>query len=218
MTCNTCGRSLNPDMQFCPGCGRPVAAGPAVVTQVSMAPEARQVGSMAQPAMAQQPAVCIKCGAELQESLAFCTACGTPRPAKATVGPVAGEAAYTQPVMSFCVKCGSTFDASSAFCTKCGAPRQSGAVTGSNTEAWAKNALLLETIAGYFGFLGLGHIYAGRALLGIGLMLGWWLGLTIIVGMAATGIGLLIALPAFFGIPYFSGTRARDYIRANRTS
>jgi hypothetical protein len=217
MKCESCGRSLSADMQFCPTCGRSVAAQPAIALQVGAPPVIHQVGSVAQPAMAPQAVVCIKCGAELQESLAFCTACGTPRPARPAAGPQVGEVAPAQPAMSFCVKCGSEFDASSAFCTKCGASRQSGTPIAANTEARAKNALLLETIAGYIGFLGLGHIYAGRALLGIGLMVGWWIGLMIIAGIAATGVGLLIALPAFFGIPYFSGTRARDYIRTNRT-
>jgi predicted amidophosphoribosyltransferase len=205
MICTSCGRSIDPDMQFCPGCGRPAAAGPAVATQIA-------------PAAAQRSAVCTKCGAELQESLAFCTACGTPQAARVATEPArAGAPPYPQPVMAYCVKCGATFDASSAFCTKCGTPRQSGAPIGANTEVRAKNALLLETIAGYFGFLGLGHIYGGRALVGILLMFGWWIGLTVITVIAATGIGLLIAVPAFFGIPYLSGKQARDYIRANRS-
>lgn len=214
MTCNSCGRSLNANMRFCPTCGRPATAGAAVATQAGISSEAQQVNSATQPVTAQQPAICTKCGAELQKSLAFCTACGTPRSATDAAGPLAAD---SQPATSFCVKCGSTFDASSAFCTKCGASRQSGTPIGANIEEKAKNALLLETIAGYFCFLGIGHIYAGRALLGIALMVGWWIGLFIIVTIAATGIGLLIALPAFFGIPYLSGKQARDYIRTNRT-
>jgi hypothetical protein len=36
-------------------------------------------------------------------------------------------------------------------------------------------ALILEVIGGFFGFLGLGWIYAGRPLLGILLLIGYWL-------------------------------------------
>lgn len=222
MMCTTCGRELNPDMKFCPTCGRPVT--PAAPMPVSTAPSAQQVDpatamsapALVQPPVAQQPAVCTRCGAPLSHGLAFCTACGTPRSAGATPESVGVEAAQAQLAMSFCVKCGSAFAASSAFCTSCGAPRQPSAVTASNIEARAKNALLFETIGGYFFLLGLGHIYAGRALLGIILMIAWWFGLALLGAIAATGVGLLLAVPAFFGIPYFSGTQARNYIRANR--
>jgi hypothetical protein len=36
-------------------------------------------------------------------------------------------------------------------------------------------ALILEIIGGFFGFLGIGWIYAGRPLMGILLLLGYWL-------------------------------------------
>jgi TM2 domain-containing membrane protein YozV len=48
-------------------------------------------------------------------------------------------------------------------------------------------ALLLEIVGGFFGFLGIGWIYAGRPAMGILLLLGYWLldwmiGLTLTVG------------------------------------
>lgn len=36
-------------------------------------------------------------------------------------------------------------------------------------------ALLLELIGGFFGFLGVGWIYAGRPALGVGLLVSYWL-------------------------------------------
>ena len=36
-------------------------------------------------------------------------------------------------------------------------------------------ALLLEIVGGFFGFLGIGWIYAGQPVMGILLLLGYWL-------------------------------------------
>jgi TM2 domain-containing membrane protein YozV len=36
-------------------------------------------------------------------------------------------------------------------------------------------ALVLEVVGGFFGFLGLGWIYAGRPAMGIALLIGYWL-------------------------------------------
>jgi TM2 domain-containing membrane protein YozV len=36
-------------------------------------------------------------------------------------------------------------------------------------------ALILEVVGGFFGFLGLGWIYAGRPAMGIALLIGYWL-------------------------------------------
>jgi hypothetical protein len=36
-------------------------------------------------------------------------------------------------------------------------------------------ALILEVVGGFFGFLGLGWIYAGRPAIGIALLVGYWL-------------------------------------------
>ena len=43
-------------------------------------------------------------------------------------------------------------------------------------------ALLLEVVGGFFGFLGIGWIYAGRPVKGVVLLLGYWL-LDWIVGL-----------------------------------
>jgi TM2 domain-containing membrane protein YozV len=50
-------------------------------------------------------------------------------------------------------------------------------------------ALLLEVAGGFFGFLGLGWIYAGRPVMGVFLLVGYWL-LDWIIGLALT-IGTL---------------------------
>jgi hypothetical protein len=36
-------------------------------------------------------------------------------------------------------------------------------------------ALILEVLGGFFGFLGIGWIYAGRPMMGVSLLVGYWL-------------------------------------------
>ena len=50
-------------------------------------------------------------------------------------------------------------------------------------------ALLLEVIGGVFGFLGLGWIYAGRPVLGIALLVGYWV-LDWVIGLALSIVTL----------------------------
>lgn len=49
------------------------------------------------------------------------------------------------------------------------------------TESAASKALLLEIILGIFGFLGMGHVYAGRLAVGIAAMVAWWVYIVIAV-------------------------------------
>jgi len=46
-------------------------------------------------------------------------------------------------------------------------------------------ALLLEVVGGFFGFLGIGWIYAGRPALGVLLLVSYWV-LDWIIGLALT--------------------------------
>ncbi len=64
-------------------------------------------------------------------------------------------------------------------------------------------ALLLELL-GYIGFLGIGHIYAGRTARGIALLVGWW----VYVGVSAVLTILLIGCLMLFAglaVPILSG-------------
>jgi len=57
---------------------------------------------------------CSKCGDKLQDSLKFCTSCGTPVEDKTEVLP--------QSAKKFCTGCGAELSDSEAFCTMCGTP------------------------------------------------------------------------------------------------
>jgi hypothetical protein len=75
-------------------------------------------------------------------------------------------------------------------------------------------ALLLELI-GLVGFLGIGHMYAGKTNRGIGLLVGWilynvigWWFIFPVLTVATCGIGCLLAIPMLLinlGVPIGSG-------------
>ena len=64
-------------------------------------------------------------------------------------------------------------------------------------------ALLLELI-GYLGFLGIGHIWAGKVGRGIGLMVGYWVYWMVSVVLMIVLVGCLL-LPLGFIFPILSG-------------
>ncbi|MFL5733721.1 MAG: hypothetical protein ACJ78Q_11015 [Chloroflexia bacterium] len=69
-------------------------------------------------------------------------------------------------------------------------------------------ALLLELL-GYIGFLGIGHIYAGRVTRGVLLLVGWWCYLTISAILVILVVGLCMLLLALAG-PIASGLWIRN--------
>jgi hypothetical protein len=82
------------------------------------------------------------------------------------------------------------------------------------TEGAATTSLWLEIIFGLFSLLGLGHVYSGRTLLGIGLMLGWWVYIIVAGFLSAitAGFGLCLFIPIYIAVPIFSGIQARTYV------
>ena len=81
------------------------------------------------------------------------------------------------------------------------------------TEGAATTALWLEIIFGIFSLLGVGHVYSGRTVLGIVLMVGWWVYI-IVAGFISTitlGFGACIFVPVYFAVPIISGIQARTY-------
>ncbi len=84
-----------------------------------------------------------------------------------------------------CQKCGTAVDEGAVFCPSCGAALQTQAqqttTASSNVGAGAtampgvkskSTALILEVVAGLFGFLGIGWIYAGETQKGIVILVG----------------------------------------------
>ncbi len=84
----------------------------------------------------------------------------------------------------------------------------------------ANIALVLETVFGLFGILGIGHVYSGRIALGVGLLLGWWAYIVVafLLGLVTMGIlGCLLA-PIYIAVPIVSGIYARAYVLSSRST
>lgn len=57
-------------------------------------------------------------------------------------------------------------------------------------------AMVIEIVAGYFGFLGIGYLYAGRTAAGLLRLFGWWAFLALVV-VAAVSFPVLLPLGVF---------------------
>ncbi|MCS7222872.1 MAG: hypothetical protein RML36_12860 [Anaerolineae bacterium] len=86
-------------------------------------------------------------------------------------------------------------------------------------------AMVIEIVAGYFGFLGIGYLYAGRTGAGLLRLFGWWafivavaIGLPFLTiftapddvsGLLGSGLGsvlcLLCLIPLLLAVPVISG-------------
>ncbi|MFZ2095334.1 MAG: hypothetical protein WAV05_01730 [Anaerolineales bacterium] len=85
--------------------------------------------------------------------------------------------------------------------------------TSPETEGAATTSLWLEIIFGIFSLLGVGHVYSGRTLLGILLMVAWWVYI-LVAGFLSTitlGLGACVFVPIYFAVPIISGIQARTY-------
>jgi hypothetical protein len=87
--------------------------------------------------------------------------------------------------------------------------------TNPETEGAGTIALWLEIIFGIFSLLGVGHVYSGRILLGIILMVVWWIyiSVTALFSSLTFGVGACICIPLYFIVPIISGIQARTYIK-----
>ncbi len=81
------------------------------------------------------------------------------------------------------------------------------------TEAAATTALILEIIFGFFSLLGIGHVYSGRTLLGILLMIAWWVYIVVasFLSVITLGFGACIFVPIYIAVPIISGIQARAH-------
>jgi len=87
-------------------------------------------------------------------------------------------------------------------------------------EGASNVALVLEIVFGFFGLLGIGHVYTNRIALGIGLLIGWWIYIIVAVFIATLtlGFGLCLLVPIYIAGPIISGIQARAYAkRADET-
>jgi hypothetical protein len=81
------------------------------------------------------------------------------------------------------------------------------------TEGAATTSLWLEIIFGIFSLLGIGHVYSGRTLLGIILMVGWWIYIAFagFISVITLGFGACVFVPIYVAVPIISGIQARTY-------
>lgn len=64
--------------------------------------------------------------------------------------------------------------------------------------------LLIELLPGFFGFLGIGYLWAGETLLGVVLLLGYWAFWTVVAVASIATFGLLLCFLPFFIVSYFA--------------
>lgn len=131
---------------------------------------------------------CPSCGAGNQAGMGFCGSCGaplgvpstpvppTPPPPPSQVFSTPNPEANPEPAFSTYTPPAPTRAAT----------LPSGPLTDSGQSV--STAMIIEIVAGFFGFLGIGWIYAGRTGQGIGLLLGWW---------ALIAIGVIFAVVTF---------------------
>jgi len=85
------------------------------------------------------------------------------------------------------------------------------------TEGAATTALVLEMVFGFFSILGIGHVYGGRTVLGIGLMIAWWVfvGFAWFLASITFGLAACLLVPLYIAIPIISGIQARTYLKTS---
>jgi hypothetical protein len=80
----------------------------------------------------------------------------------------------------------------------------------------ANLAMLIEIVLGIFGFLGVGHILAGRVVPGIVLLVSWWIAIAlgwtvgVLIAVLTLGLGLCLAPIFWLGVPIASGIWLRN--------
>lgn len=82
-------------------------------------------------------------------------------------------------------------------------------------EGAATTALWLEIIFGLFSLLGVGHVYSGRVVLGLILMVGWWIYMAVATFLSTItlGVAACVFVPVYIAVPIISGIQARTYMQ-----
>jgi len=87
-------------------------------------------------------------------------------------------------------------------------------------------AMIIEIVAGYFGLLGIGHLYAGRTTAGLVRLFGWWIliigvlfGSAIFSAFGDAGsilavITLICLIPVILAAPVVSGLMLKRSMRS----
>lgn len=76
--------------------------------------------------------------------------------------------------------------------------------------------MILELI-GFFGFLGIGWIWAGETAIGLALLIGWWIFLTVEVLLMFVVIGFCLT-PLNLAVPIISGVILMNRLKARQAA
>ena len=123
-----------------------------------------------------------------------------------------------------CPRCAAENADHARFCSNCGQPlaaQVSSLGTGLPTAAAVSpdpnTAFLLEFVLGLFGFLGIGWVYSGRTLLGLVMLVGWWLVVASGLGgsLLSGGLACCLWLPVHFVAPFVSAMLLKGEIEKN---
>lgn len=73
-------------------------------------------------------------------------------------------------------------------------------------------AMIIEILAGFFGFLGIGYLYAGNTSGGILRLIGWWVVIAIgtVMSFVTLGLGFLCMGPLMLAGPIISGVMLKN--------
>ncbi len=114
-----------------------------------------------------------------------------------------------------CPRCGTENAESARYCSNCGQSLVPQAVTTAKPLPDPNTAFVLELLLGLFGFLGMGWIYAGHIVLGLVMLVGWWL--VVISGLGGSflsgGLGCCLWLPIHVVAPLVSALIVRGDVQ-----
>ena len=162
---------------------------------------------------------CPNCGVESAPGERFCGQCGQtlPDPTATQPLPASGpptQAAYVSPTPPPAYPAAGSAPPPYVPPPAPGAP--AGVPGAATTQRDPQTAMLIEVVAGLFGFLGVGHLFAGRTNTGLALLLGWWVFLAIEFTLFAFLIGCLL-LPLNVIVPIVSGMWMRNELQGQPT-
>ena len=171
----------------------------------------------AQPAaVSHQPikyVYCSNCMSRIAENAEVCPQCGAPQ----------GVAAAPRQLskIAYCSNCGAQIAEGALLCPQCGASQEEHAVAARAPvhQHNPNTAFLIELVGGLFGFLGLGHIYAGRTGDGVLRLVLWllyswaaWIAIAllsaILVGLVCIPVQAIIQI----AVPIWSATTIKNQL------
>ena len=133
---------------------------------------------------------CPRCNAENADHARFCANCGQP---------LTPQTASLQPIPSTTPM-----------------PSSSATPTATTTPPDVNTAFILEVVLGIIGFMGVGWMYGGQMVIGVGLLMGWWVLMALGIGgslIFTFGFGCCVWIPIQLVAPFISAFILRNQLR-----